>query len=67
MRTHKITRSFGESHVAITLIDRGQEEKMLLERWAASDSARSLDDSDWDESLDRFDIASVAARPDRFS
>lgn len=67
MRTHKISKASCAAHLAMTLIERGSEEKMLLERWAASDSARSLDDSDWDESLDRFDIASVAARPDRFS
>jgi hypothetical protein len=67
MRTQKITKAFGAAHIAMTLIDRGQEEKMLLERWAASDSARSMDDSDWDDSLDRFEIASVAAGADRFS
>ena len=67
MRTHKITRAFGAAHVAMTLIDRDSEEKILLERWAASDSARAMDDADWDETLDRFEIASVAASPERFS
>lgn len=67
MRTHRISKSFGEAHVAMTLIDRGQEEKMLLERWAAADAVRSMEDADWDESLDRFEIASVAAGQDRFS
>ena len=68
MRTHRTTtKAFGQAHVAMTLIDRGSEEKRLLERWAASDSARAMDDADWDDSLDRFEIASVAASPDRFS
>ena len=67
MRTQKIGKPLGAAHVAMTLIDRGHEEEMLLERWAASDAVRSMDDSDWDESLDRFDIASVAASQDRFS
>ena len=59
MRTHKLTKAFAAPNVAKTLIDQGREEELLLGRWAASDSARSMDDSDWDESLDRFDIASV--------
>ena len=67
MHTHKITKAFCEAHDGMTLIDRRSEEKLLLERWAASDSARTMDDADWDDSLDRFDIASVAAGPDRFS
>lgn len=40
---------------------RSREEGLLLERWAASDSARTMEDEDCDESLDRFDSVSVAA------
>ncbi len=67
MRTHKTAKSPSQAHIAMTLMDRGREEALLLERWATSDSARTMDDADWDESLDRFDIASVATGPDRFS
>lgn len=63
MRTHKITKSHTAPNIAMTLIDRDREESLLLERWAASDSARTMDDQDWDESLDRFDIASASEGP----
>lgn len=62
MQTHKITKASARI-AAIAMIDRGREEELLLERWAASDSARSVEESDWDDSLDGFDTASVAARP----
>ena len=60
MRTHKATKSVSTRTAAIALIERGREEDFLLERWATSDSARTMDDAEWDESQDRFEIASVS-------
>jgi hypothetical protein len=46
-------------------MDRSREEGLLLERWAASDSARAMDDPDSDESLDQFDSATLSAASSR--
>jgi hypothetical protein len=40
-------------------LDRSREEALLLDRWAASDSARIMEDDDWDDSTDQRDMASV--------
>ena len=63
MRTHKITKSHSAPNIAMTLVDRDLEESLMLKGWATSDSARTMDDQDWDDSLDRFDIASVSEGP----
>lgn len=65
MRTQKITKSHVARNVAFTLIDRSREEDLLLERWAASDSARSMDDSNWDESVDSFDLDAFSGHSSR--
>ena len=63
MHAHKLTKASAARAMAITMNDRGREEVLLLERWAASDSARTMDDSGWDDPADQFDLDSVAARP----
>jgi hypothetical protein len=45
--------------MAMRVMDRSREEALLLDRWAASDSARIMEDTDWDESMDQRDMASV--------
>ena len=45
--------------MTLGMMDRSREEALLLDRWAASDSARIMDDNDWDESMDQRDMASV--------
>jgi hypothetical protein len=46
--------------MTLATMDRSREEALLLDRWAASDSARTMDDNDWDDSTDQRDMASVA-------
>jgi hypothetical protein len=65
MRTHK-AKSTSARTAAIATIQQGREESLLLERWATSDSARLMEDADWDESQDRFEIASVSGPRTRF-
>jgi hypothetical protein len=48
------------------MMDRSREEALLLDRWAASDSARSMEDNDWDDAADQFDMASVANPRNRY-
>ncbi len=59
---HTIKAAKTSAHPAVlSRNDRGLEERLLLERWAAADSARTMEYDEVDESLDRFDTASVAA------
>jgi len=46
--------------MTLATMDRSREEALLLAGWAASDSARIMDDTDWDDSQDQSDMASVA-------
>ena len=57
MRTQKRTKP---PSAGIAMMQKGREEELLLERWAASDSARTMEESGWDESQDRFEIESVS-------
>ena len=59
MHTHKITRAPPARAIKMATLDRSREEALLLGRWAASDSARIMDDNDWDDSIDQRDMASV--------
>ena len=45
--------------MTLATMDRSREEALLLDRWASSDSARIMEDTDWDESMDQRDMASV--------
>ena len=67
MHTQKITRSRTPA-MPVAMADRGLEERHLLQRWAASDSERSLDELDADDSADRFDLEVVGFQSgfDRF-
>src|SRR3954467_10070420 len=60
MRTQKTAKSLSARTAGVTMIQYGREEELLLERWAASDSARTMDEAGWDESQDRFEIESVS-------
>ena len=62
MHAHRSTKAPSSRAMLIATLDRSREEAVLLEGWAASDSARILDDLDWDESQDQSDLASVAPR-----
>jgi len=66
MRTQKAARSFSARIAAVAMVQQGTEEELLLGRWAASDSARTMDDADWDESQDRLEIDSVLAPGPRY-
>ena len=59
MHTHKTTRAPPARAMKMGAMDRSREEALLLDRWAASDSARIMDDNDWDDSMDQRDMASV--------
>ena len=63
MHTQKSTKSAAGRAAASSSVDRGREESLLLERWAAADSLRNLDEDECDETLDQFDTASFAAHP----
>ena len=63
MHTHKTPKASLSRSTAAALMNKGREEERLLERWAASDSARSMEDDDCDNSIDQFDRASFAACP----
>lgn len=62
-KSSKTTATTATRAMATALLDRGLEESLLLERWAASDRLRSLDVDECDETLDQFDTASFAAHP----
>ena len=64
-KSSKTTATTATRAMATALLDRGLEESLLLERWAASDRLRSLDEDEdeCDETLDQFDTASFAAHP----
>jgi hypothetical protein len=60
MQSQKITRA--TRALPPSMIDRASEESKLLERWAASDSARAFEDTDWDDSADLQDL-NLVERP----
>ena len=60
MHAHRTTKAPPARAMAMRVMDRSREEALLLDRWAASDSARIMDDTDWDESMDQLDMASIA-------
>jgi len=60
MQAHKIAKASSARAMTMPVMDRSREEALLLDRWAASDSARIMDDPDWDDATDQRDMASLA-------
>ncbi len=69
MHAQKTTKTNSSRARAMPMIDRGREEKLLLQNWAVSDLERFLDDLDSDEDSDqqlRMELANVRPGVDRF-
>ncbi len=50
MHAQKVTKTL--KNRIPPMIDRSDEEEILLKRWAASDGEYSVDELDWDDPLD---------------
>ena len=66
MHTHKTGKAHAVRALTLATMDRSSEEALMLKGWAASDSARILDDLDWDESQDQSDMGSLAQPRHRY-
>ncbi len=52
MHAQRVTRNPLKNRIPPGLIDRSDEEEILLKRWAASDGEFVDDELDWDDPLD---------------
>ena len=69
MHAQKTTKTSSLRARAMLMINRGREEKLLLQNWAVSDLERVVDDLESDEASDQqlcMELTSIRPGVDRF-
>ena len=70
MHAQKTTKTSSLRARTMLMINRGREEKLLLQNWAVSDLKRVVDDLDSDEASDQqlcVELANIRPGVDRFN